>query len=123
MPAGFRAGVFFPLEAAAFAAGFFAVVGAVSYAMLSTRVSVTNEHTMKCLAAYVSFIQVMGGPGEEGLERLNTCERSPIGEESIHLGPREHPFTVQKYEACLAAHLLISSDLEKSICPTETVLQ
>ena len=80
-----------------------------------TRESAENQHTMKCLAAYVAFIQVVGGPEEESIERLKTCERSPIGEEPVHLGPSEHPFVVSKYEACLAAHLLMSADLDKSL--------
>ena len=70
---------------------------------------------MKCLAAYMAFIEVIGGPEQERTERLKTCELSPLGEEPIHLAPSEHPFVVSRYEACLAAHLLISSDLQKSL--------
>jgi hypothetical protein len=74
-----------------------------------------HEHTMKCLAAYMAFVQVVGGPAEESVERLKRCEQSPLGDEPIHLGPREHPFVVTQYEACLSAHLLMSFDLDKSI--------
>jgi hypothetical protein len=84
-------------------------------AVVSHRQSAEHQHSMKCLAAYTAFIQVIGGPEDEGLARLKACEQSPIGEETIHLGPREHPFVVTKYEACLEAHLLMSTDLEKSL--------
>ena len=88
---------------------------ALTAAVLSHRQSQEHEHTMKCLAAYMAFIQVIGGPEEESVERLKTCEQSPHGEEPIHLDPREHPFVVAQYEACLAAHLLMASDLDKSL--------
>src|ERR1700680_2331419 len=97
------------LRALAIVVGFLSIAGAGSYAIMSARDSAKNQHTMKCLAAYVAFIQVLGGPEEETIERLKTCERSPIGEGPIHLGPSEHPFVVSKYEACLAAHLLMSA--------------
>jgi hypothetical protein len=48
-----------------------------------------HEHTMKCLAAYMAFIQVVGGPAEESVERLKRCEQSPLGDEPIHLSPSE----------------------------------
>ena len=63
----------------------------------------------------MAFIQVIGGPQEESVGRLRACEQSRLGEEPIDLGPREHPFVVTQYEACLAAHLLIASDFEKSL--------
>ena len=87
----------------------------VTAAVLSHRRSEEHEHTMKCLAAYMAFIQVIGGPQDESADRLRICEQAPKGEEPIHLGPREHPFVVTQYEACLAAHLLMASDLEKSL--------
>src|ERR1051326_1745548 len=99
------------LVALALVAGALAVGGGV----LSHRRSEEHEHTMKCLAAYMAFIQVIGGPEEESVDRLKRCEQSPHGEEPIHLGPREHPFGVTQYEACLAAHLLLASDLDKSL--------
>ena len=74
-----------------------------------------HGHEIKCLAAYMAFIQVIGGPEEESIERLRMCEQSPFGEEPIHLSPREHPFVVMQYEGCLAAHLLMASDLDKSL--------
>ena len=70
---------------------------------------------MKGLAAYMAFIQVVGGPEEESVDRLKRCEQAPHGEEPIHLGAREHPFVVTQYESCLAAHLLLASDLDKSL--------
>ena len=88
---------------------------ALAAAVLSRRQSQEHEHTMKCLAAYMAFIQVIGGPEEESIERLKRCEQAPNDEEPIHLGPREHPFVVNQYEACLAAHLLLASDLDKSL--------
>ena len=89
-------------------------LGSFSYAILSARDSAGHEHMIKCLAAYIAFLQVVG-PEPEGIERLKSCEHSPNGEEPLHLEPREHPFVVTKYEACLAAHLLMSSDLDKSL--------
>jgi hypothetical protein len=94
----------------AIVAGVFGVIAAV----LSYHRSEEQQHTMRCLAAYMAFIQVIGGPQEQSVDRLKACEQSPIGGEPIHLEPREHPFVVRQYEACLAAHLLMSSDLEKS---------
>ena len=61
------------------------------------------------------YVQVVGGPEGEGITRLRACEISLIGEEPTHLGPREHAFVVTKYEACLAAHLLIAFELDKSL--------
>jgi hypothetical protein len=96
--------------------GFLSIAGAGSYWITkSTRRSDENEHTMKCLAAYVAFVQIIGGSEEERIARLRTCERSPIGEEPLHLNAREHPFVVDKYEGCLAAHLLMATDLQKSL--------
>src|SRR5580700_7187224 len=91
--------------------------------IMSARESAENQHTMKCLAAYVAFIQVVGGPEEESIERLKTCERSPIGEEPVHLGPSEHPFVVSKYEACLgrASSLDVSRSTQVA-GPTTAVL-
>jgi hypothetical protein len=103
------------LTALAIVIGFLSIAGAGGYAIMSARESAENQHTMKCLAAYVAFIQVVGGPEGESIERLKTCERSPIDEEPIHLRPSEHPFVVAKYEACLAAHLLMLADLDKSL--------
>jgi hypothetical protein len=103
------------LTALAIVVGFLSIVGAAGYAIMSARESAENQHTMKCLAAYVAFIEVVGGPEGESIERLKTCERSPIGEEPIHLRSSEHPFVVSKYEACLAAHVLMSADLDKSL--------
>ena len=103
------------LTALAIVVGFLSIAGAGGYAIMSARVSAEHQHTMRCLAAYMAFIQVVGGPEDEGIDRLRTCERSAIGEEPIHLGPSEHPFVVSKYEACLAAHLLMSADLDKSL--------
>lgn len=88
---------------------------AVTAAVFSHRRSEEHEHTMKCLAAYMAFIQVVGGPEEESVDRLKRCEQAPNGEEPIHLGAREHPFVVTQYESCLAAHLLLASDLDKSL--------
>jgi hypothetical protein len=99
------------LLAIAIVAGIAGIGGAV---VLHHR-SEEHEHTMKCLAAYMAFIQVIGGRQEESVERLKACEQSRTGEEPIHLGPREHPFVVTQYEACLAAHLLMASDLDKSL--------
>lgn len=96
------------LTAAAIVAGALGMTSVV----FSFRRSEEHQHTMKCLAAYMAFIQVIGAPEEEGIERLTTCEQAAIGEEPIHLVPREHPFVVTQYEACLAAHLLMSSDLK-----------
>jgi hypothetical protein len=84
-------------------------LGGFSYAILSGRGAAKHEHMIKCLSAYIAFLQVVG-PEAEGIERLKSCEHSPDGEEPIHLEPRE-----PKYEACLAAHLLMSSDLDKSL--------
>jgi hypothetical protein len=100
---------------AVFAVALIAGVLAITAAVLSHSQSQEHEHTMKCLAAYMAFIQVVGGPEEESIERLKSCERAPHGEEPIHLGAREHPFVVTQYEACLAAHLLMTSDLDKSL--------
>ena len=83
--------------------------------MLSALRSAEQQHTMKCLAAYMAYVQVVGGPEAEGIDRVRTCEMAPVGEEPIHLGLREHAFVVTKYEACLAAHLLLASDLDKSL--------
>ena len=99
------------LVAIAIVAGVLALTAAV----LSHRQSQEHEHTITCLAAYMAFIEVIGGPEEESVERLRRCEQAPQGEEPIHLGPREHPFVVTKYEACLAAHLLMASDVDKSL--------
>jgi hypothetical protein len=99
------------LLALALVAGALAIGGGV----LSYRRSEEHEHTMKCLAAYMASIQVIGGPEEESVDRLRRCEQSPHGGEPIHLGPREHPFVVNQYEACLAAHLLLTSDLDNSL--------
>jgi hypothetical protein len=83
-----------------------------SYAILSSRNS-AEQHLVKCLAAYAAFVQVIGAAGST--ERLSGCEQSPLGQEPIHLEPRDHPFVVKKYEACLSAHLLMSSDLQTSL--------
>ena len=83
-----------------------------SYAVLSSRSS-AEQHLIKCLAAYAAFVQVIGASGST--ERLNTCEGSPLGQEPVHLEPRDHPFVVKKYEACLSAHLLMLSDLQTSL--------
>jgi hypothetical protein len=91
-----------------------AVLG-ITVAVLSHRRSEEHEHTVKCLAAYMAFIQVIGGPEDESTDRLRRCEQAPNGEEPIHLGSREHPFVVTEYEACSAAHLLMLSDLQKSL--------
>jgi hypothetical protein len=69
---------------------------------------------MTCLAAYVAFIEVIGSR-EEAVSRLQSCEDARSGEEPIHLSSTEHPFVVEKYEGCLAAHLLISTDLKTSL--------
>ena len=90
------------------------IVG-VGGAVVLQRRTEAHEHTMKCLAAYMAFIQVIGGPEEQSIARLKACEQSSVGEEPIHLGPREHPFVVMQYEGCLAAHLLMASDLDKSL--------
>ena len=89
-------------------------LGGFSYAILSGRGAAKHEHMIKCLSAYMAFLQVVG-PEPEGIERLKSCEHSPNGEEPIHLEPREHPFVATKYEACLAAYLSMSSDLDKSL--------
>ena len=99
------------LLAVAIVAGIVGIGGAV---ILRHRIE-EHEHTMKCLAAYMAFIQVIGGPEEESIERLRRCEQAPAGQEPIHLEPREHPFVVIQYEACLTAHLLMASDLDKSL--------
>ena len=96
-------------------ASLFVLAGALSHAMLSAHRSAEHQHTMTCLAAYMAYVQVVGGPEAEGIDRLRTCEIAPVGEEPIHLGPREHAFVITKYEACLAAHLLLSSELEQSL--------
>jgi hypothetical protein len=83
-----------------------------SYAILSSRNS-AEQHLIKCLAAYAAFVQVIGASGST--ERLSGCEQSPLGQEPIHLEPRDHPFVVKKYEACLSAHLLMLSDLQTSL--------
>ena len=88
---------------------------ALTAAVFLHRRSEEHEHMMKCLAAYMAFIQVIGGPAEESVDRLKNCEQAPNGEEPVHLGPREHPFVVNQYEACLAAHLLMTSHLEDSL--------
>ena len=100
---------------AVFAVAIVAGALALTATVLSHRQSQEHEHTIKCLAAYMAFIEVIGGPEEESIERLKRCEQTPLGEEPIHLGPREHPFVVTQYEACLAAHLLMASDLDKSL--------
>ena len=92
-----------------------AAIAGVGGAVVLRHRTEQHEHTMKCLAAYMAFIQVIGGPQDESVGRLRACEQSRVGEEPIHLGPREHPFVVTQYEACLAAHLLIASDLDKSL--------
>src|SRR5437763_15980560 len=33
----------------------------------------------------------------------------------LHLNSTEHPFMVERYEGCLAAHLLLSADLQRSL--------
>ena len=98
-------------------------VSGVTGAFLSYRRSEEHQHAMTCLAAYMAFIQVVGGPEEESIGRLKTCEQSAAGEEPIHLGAREHPFVVTRYEACLAAHLLMSSDLDKSLAQQKQYCQ
>ena len=70
---------------------------------------------MKCLAAYMTMKQVIGGPEAEALEKLQRCEHSPLGQEQIHLDPTEHAFVVERYERCLAAHLAMTVDLDKSL--------
>jgi hypothetical protein len=56
---------------------------ALTAMFLSYRRSEEHEHTMKCLAAYMAFIQVIGGPEEESVDRLKTARsrrmaRSPF---------------------------------------------
>jgi hypothetical protein len=41
--------------------GFLSIAGAGIYWIKSARRSEDNEHTMKCLVAYVAFAQVIGG--------------------------------------------------------------
>ena len=103
------------LTAVAIIIAFLGIAEAARFAIDSARGSAENQHTMTCLAAYVAFIEVIGGSEEERIGRLKTCERSRVGEEPIHLDASEHPFVVEKYEACLAAHLLMSADLEKAL--------
>ena len=100
------------LSAVAIVLGLLSVIGAGSFVITSARESEENQHEMKCLAAYVAFIEVIGGSEEERIGRLKTCERSRIGEKPIHLDPREHPFVVEKYESCSAAHLSMPADLQ-----------
>jgi hypothetical protein len=99
----------------ALVAGLFAIIGAVSYAFVSAHHAAEHEHSMKCLAAYMTMKQVIGGPEAEALEKLESCEHSPVGKEQIHLDAREHPLVVERYEACLAAHQLMAADLDKSL--------
>ena len=90
------------------------VAGAAGLTVELSRRSAEQRHTMTCLAGYVAFIQVMGSP-EEATSRLLACERSRSGEEPLYLKSTEHPFLVEKYEGCLAAHLLLTADLQKSL--------
>jgi hypothetical protein len=53
-------------------------LGGFSYAILSTRGAAKHEHMIKCLSAYMAFLQVVG-PEAEGIERLKSCEHSPNG--------------------------------------------
>jgi hypothetical protein len=89
--------------------------GAALLAISSAHRSTEQQHTLTCLPAYMAYVRVIGGPPEKSIERLRKCELSPIGHEPVGLDPTEHPFVVEKYEACLAAHLLLSSDLRKSL--------
>jgi hypothetical protein len=100
--------------ALAIMAGALIVAGAAGLSIDRSRKLTEQQHTMTCLAAYVAFIQVMGSP-EEATTRLQSCEQSRSGEEPVHLKPTEHPFSVEKYEGCLAAHLSLSVDLERSL--------
>jgi len=96
--------------------GIFSIIGAIGYyAFVSAPKPAKHEHSMMCLAAYMAYRQVVGGPEEAALERLKACEDAAPGDEPIRLDPREHAFVVKKYEACLAAHLLLSSDLENYV--------
>ena len=90
------------------------VAGATHFTVKSRR-SAELRHTMTCLAAYVAFIRVMSSSEQEAIKRLTNCEKSQFGEEPIHLDAREHPFLVEKYDGCVAAQLLLSTDLEKSL--------
>jgi hypothetical protein len=100
--------------ALAIMAGALSVAGAASLAIDWSRQVTEQRHTLTCLAAYVAFIQVMGSP-EQATSRLQTCEQSRSGEEPLQLKSTEHPFIVEKYEGCLAAHLMLSADLERSL--------
>ena len=94
--------------------GVLSLAGAIGfYAFVSAPKPAKHEHSMMCLAAYMAYRQVVGGPEEAALKRLKGCEDSRPGDEPIRLDPREHALVIKKYEACLAAHLLLSSDLEK----------
>ena len=94
--------------------GALAIAGATGLAIDASQRSAEQRHTMTCLAAYVAFIEVTGS-SEEGISRLQDCEHARSGEEPIHLSPTEHAFVVEKYEGCLAAHLLLSTDLKTSL--------
>jgi hypothetical protein len=100
--------------ASAMILGALVVAGAARFTVDWSRRSAEQRHTMTCLAGYVAFIQVMGSP-EEATSRLQACEQSRSGEEPLQLKSTEHPFMVEKYEGCLAAHLMLSADLERSL--------
>ena len=89
-------------------------IAAAAHLTFDSRRSAEQRHAMTCLAAYVAFIQVMGSP-EEATSRLQTCEQSRPGDEPLHLNSTEHPFLVERYEGCLAAHLMLSADLNRSM--------
>ena len=101
--------------ALAIMAGAVTVAGAARLAIDRSGQLTEQQHTMTCLAAYVAFIRVMSSSEEEAIRRLSICEKSQPGEEPIQLDAREHPFLVERYEACMAAQLLLSTDLERSL--------
>ena len=90
-------------------------IASATHLTIESRRSAELRHTMTCLAAYVAFIRVMSSSEEDAISRLTFCEKSQFGKEPIHLDAREHPFLVERYEACVAAQLLLSTDLERSL--------
>ena len=95
-------------------------IASATHFTIESRRSAELRHTMTCLAAYVAFIRVMSSSEQEAIKWLMACEKSQFGEEPIHLDSREHPFLVEKYDGCVAAQLLLSTDLEKSLEEQQT---
>src|ERR1043166_3633639 len=66
--------------------GVLSLAGAIGfYAFVSAPKPAKHEHSMMCLAAYMAYRQVVGGPEEAALKRLKGCEDSRPGDE-----PHDH---------------------------------